>query len=261
MKPRRLLNGDELLPAFAAGAAVQAQREDLLMLVCPDGRRLRVKAAAVADLAARGLLEQPAPGQYALTPEGRARVARLSAPAAPFLAQHRTLVEADVEGAREPVWCDADESPLAWLARRKDKAGKPLLAPHQFAAGERLRADFTRAQMTPRVTANWEAAIARDRRGAGRAVPLAEAVLAAKANVSRALAAAGPEVAGLLLDVCCFVKGLETVERERGWPPRAAKVVLGLALDRLARHYGIEHEARGPAQGRIRAWSAVGEGG
>jgi len=47
------------------------------------------------------------------------------------------------------------ESPLAWLARRKDKDGQPMLTDAEFDAGEKLRADFWFAQMTPRVTANW----------------------------------------------------------------------------------------------------------
>jgi hypothetical protein len=83
-----------------------------------------------------------------------------------------------------------------------------------------------------------------------------EAVVAARQRVRQALDAAGPEFSGLLLDVCCFLKGLADVERDRGWPPRSAKVVLQLGLDRLARHYGLSAVARGRARVSVRTWLA-----
>lgn len=124
-------------------------------------------------------------------------------------------------------------------------------------AGERLRADFTRGQMMPRTTSDWSG-IAADRRGASNTgVDGADAPIAARQRVNAALDAVGPEFSGLLLDLCCFLKGLEDIERDRGWPARSAKVVLQLALDRLARHYGYLAEARGKPKAAVRTWLAA----
>ena len=154
-----------------------------------------------------------------------------------------------------------DESPLAWLARRKDKDGRPLLSETEVAAGERLRADFWFAQMTPRVTANWSLLLSGGggRSGSpdhGAAVP--DAVIAAREKVRLALRAAGPDLAGMLIDVCCHLKGLEAAERSGGWPTRSGKVVLQIALRQLARHYGMEREAarHPPAQANMSHWGA-----
>lgn len=161
------------------------------------------------------------------------------------------------EFGRASVTVDEAESPLAWLARRRGRDGRALIAPHQLQAGERLRADFTRAHLMPRTTSNWSSPMASGRRGAGeRAASFTETMVAARQRVHRALDSVGPEFAGLLLDVCCFLKRLEDVERERAWPARSAKVVLQLALDRLARHYGYANEAHGRKSAAIRTWLA-----
>ncbi len=134
------------------------------------------------------------------------------------------------------------ESPLAWLARRKDKDGQPMLADVEFDAGEKLRADFWFAQMTPRVTANWSLLLSGG--GGGKGAPdigpdVRDSVVAAQERVKRALSAVGPDLAGILIDVCCHLKGLEASERASGWPQRSGKIILQIALRQLARHYGM----------------------
>jgi hypothetical protein len=127
------------------------------------------------------------------------------------------------------------------------------------AAGERLRRDFEVGNLQPRVTANWSASVNTGRRADAGLADLTEAALAARLRFDRAMQAVGPEFSGILIDVCCFLKGLETVERERQWPARSAKLVLRLALQSLARHYGLAASATGKqATGRVRHWGAEG---
>jgi hypothetical protein len=132
-----------------------------------------------------------------------------------------------------------------------------MIAPHQLLAGERLRTDFTRAHLMPRTTSNWESPISSDSRGGG-AGAFNDMMITARQRVNQALDAAGPEFAGLLVDICCFLKGLEDIERARAWPARSAKIVLQLALDRLARHYGYAAKATGNGRAPIRTWLAEG---
>lgn len=157
---------------------------------------------------------------------------------------------------------NVSESPLGWLKSRKGADGRALVGDKQFAAGERLRAEFTFAQLTPRVTMNWAGlALSRKTRGgAGHVAPPADNVVAARMRVTAALRAVGPEFADILIDVCGHLKGLEAISKSEGWPSRSAKLLLDRALTSLARHYGLITEVpveRVLAE-RLRHWGGAG---
>jgi hypothetical protein len=167
-------------------------------------------------------------------------------------------------GARQraAATINPDESPIAWLRRRKDRNGQPMISQTQFDAGERLRGDFWFAQMTPRTTTNWSSLSPQQRGrryGAARqsATDMLDSAAAAAERVRRALSSVGPELSGVLIDVCCHLKGLEDAERAAGWPQRSAKIVLQLALTSLARHYGLEAPAASDARGIVRHWGSA----
>ncbi|MDQ2633067.1 MAG: DUF6456 domain-containing protein [Pseudomonadota bacterium] len=154
---------------------------------------------------------------------------------------HRDIgtMTVDTDAGRDIVVVNWSESPLAQLMRRKGRDGKMFLTAAEFQAGERLRTDYTRGQIMPRLGANWVASVSSGRRDGGIA-DLTDAALAARMRVENAIRAVGPELSGILIDVCCFLKGMETVEMERGWPVRSAKIVLKTALGVLSRHYNPE---------------------
>ena len=153
------------------------------------------------------------------------------------------------------------ESPLEWLHTRRGADGEPLISQAAFDAGERLRADYTRAGFMPRLGPDLTGTIPGRGRKAGARGPgeIMDAALMARDRVNAALTSAGSDLAGVAVDICCHLKSLGEVERERGWPKRSAKVVLDLALSRLAAHYGIGEVAKGPVRARrIEHWGAVG---
>ncbi|WP_332684325.1 DUF6456 domain-containing protein [Bosea sp. (in: a-proteobacteria)] len=162
-----------------------------------------------------------------------------------------------VAGEAQAVVLDERESPLLWLHRRPGKDGRPQISTAEFAAGERFRAELTLAQMLPRVTVNWDAGLAAGTQASSRdPASASDASLAARQRVRQACKRLGPELSGLAIDVCGFLKGLDAVERERGWPARSAKVVLRLALAALAEHYGLAGKT-GRGSAAAFAWQAA----
>lgn len=228
----------------SAAAAEAAAAPDQLLLDGGDRGRISVQRTLVDDLIEEGLVIWSA-SQLNLTPLGAALLADLQE--SPHRHQHAEVGYQTVhtEEGFVPLQVNRSESPLAMLARRKDRNGNPFLSEREFRAGERLRADYTRGQLMPRMSANWETPVSNTRRGPrDRITDLTDAALAARMRVNRALQAVGPELAGPLVDVCCFLKGIEQVESERGWPPRSAKLILKTALSVLSRHYEPETASR-----------------
>lgn len=126
------------------------------------------------------------------------------------------------------------ESPLAWLRSRGHVSSR------QFDAGEALRRDYELSQLGPRVTMQWDAPPAgKTPRGAPRDLDPSEARIAAKARFDEALRILGPGLEDIAWRVLCSGEGLRTAEGALGWPARAGKLVLMLALDRLAEHYRL----------------------
>jgi hypothetical protein len=225
------------------------------------GRKLTaVSTETVGSLLTRGLIEKRGPDCYAVSEVARNWIKRLEGGDQPFRTQHDAIAKAPVPGEDREVLTNLDESPIATLARKFAKNGTPFLSRDLVVAAEKLRRDFEIGHLQPRVTANWSASINRGRRTGepGNIEDLTEMALSARRRVDRAIEAVGPELSGVLIDVCCFLKGLETVERERQWPARSAKLVLRIALQALARNYGLTASATGPTDGRgkVRNWGA-----
>ncbi len=133
---------------------------------------------------------------------------------------------------RAQVTVNLAEQPLAWLARRGH------ISAAQLRAGTRLRDDFHAAGAGPRVTMRWDPVPA-SRRVGGAPEP-GGGQIAARRRFDAAVAACGPGLSDVLWRVVCMGEGLEAAERGLGWPARAGKLVLSLALDRLVGHYGLD---------------------
>lgn len=144
--------------------------------------------------------------------------------------------QAGIGGAcpRRSVTINLAESPLGWLLARGHVSRR------QYEAGERLRSDWERAQLAPRVTMMWDSApVARGRGGSAKGADLTDAQMDAKRRFDGAIESAGPGLADILWRVVCAGEGMRDAETALGWPARAGKLVLTLALDRVAAYYKL----------------------
>jgi hypothetical protein len=157
-------------------------------------------------------------------------------PSPRLLAERPIAGDAAPPGRRRParsVTVNLAESPLGWLFARGHVSRR------QYDAGERLRADWERAKLAARVTMTWDAApVARSRGGSAQVDPNGSQ-LDARRRFELAVAEAGPGLADILWRVVCAGEGMRDAETALGWPARAGKLVLGLALDRVADYYRI----------------------
>jgi hypothetical protein len=231
-----------------AGATLALAREmDRAVVVrdASDGdpaRTAMVERATAEVLALRDLVDcddlDARVLRYRITGAGRSEL-RLRMAARENAAQARTeagLAEARrrargvAPGQTRPAFA---ESPLAGLARRRDKDGVPFLGKGLVAAGERLREDFELAQLEAESPPDWlklmrsETVVPLPDRGPGQA----------RARVAAALQALGPGLGDVALRCCCLLEGMEETEARLGWSARSGKIVLRIALHRLRMHY------------------------
>lgn len=133
--------------------------------------------------------------------------------------------------SRRSVTVNVAESPLGWLHARGH------LSPRLFDAGERLRADYERAGIAPSITMRWD--LARMRGASDAGLSPTERQIAAKDRFDGAMTAAGQGLADVLWRVVCACETVPEAERGLAWPARSGKLVLKLALERVADFYRL----------------------
>lgn len=142
-----------------------------------------------------------------------------------------------VQGGRRParsVTVNLAESPLGWLLARG------LIEERQFDAGEKLRSDWERANLAPSLTMRWDAAPrSGNRRASEDHLEPTERQAAARQRFDAAMAALGRDLNDIAWRVICSGEAMPVAEKALGWPVRSGRLVLRMALDRLADFYRL----------------------
>ena len=125
------------------------------------------------------------------------------------------------------------ESPLGWLHARGH------ISDRQYDAGEKLRSDWERANLAPNITMRWNAAPVSGRRGGSAMLTESEAQLSAKQRFEKAIDHLGRDLNDIAWRTICGGEGVPAAEKNLGWPARSGKIVLKIALDRLADYYRL----------------------
>jgi transposase-like protein len=251
---RRMCEGGAVLAVAAEMDKAVVVRET----ASGDTTRLAVVERAVAEaMALKEWIACARPSRisrYHITRAGRAALSRLVASAencaVGFAEAQQAFDGAPCHGGARARGDDAAarprhravETPLALLARRRDRSGGKFLSDDLVRAGERLREDYEMAALVPCRGESWDRFLTAAEDAASTASPASKA---ARGRVIGALRDLGPGLGDVALRCCCYLEGLEQAEAALGWSARSGKVVLRIALQRLKRHYATLGEAGG----------------
>jgi hypothetical protein len=157
-------------------------------------------------------------------------------PSRPGMIEGVTLI-ADGDGRLIHRRANLGQSPIAWLARRRDENGQAWLSPAQVAAAGRLGLEAEAALRGPSLTMRWDALPRSGGGSATRAEP-GDQAMAAGRRVEAALSACGPARA-MVEAICIRASSLQLAEQDLGLRRRSGRALLMQGLTELAVHYRI----------------------
>ncbi len=193
------------------------------------------------------LIEIKKTGGYQISKTGKFYYRRQYSQIDPFREQHQNI-EKTPEGRIK----NTTETPLEWLKSRVNKGGIKFTEA-EFAAGDRIRKEYELAKMNHTMSIDYEKPIVQDGRKSGKVTyDLPDFVLDTRQKLRKTLNAVGEDLADILIIVCCQLSGLEEAEKVMQWPRRSGKLVLKIALARLAQYYGWQPANRFSTSKRIR---------
>lgn len=218
---------------FASGWQIHSEG-DGYRLVAKGVRKGAVRRELVIWLQQRDLLQVSPDGKgFVLSASGRSWHQRAGEGGQAYRRQHQSL-------ARRPdgTLANMREDPLLWLLRRRGRDGRSLISRVAYEAGHRLQRDYLAASRVSGMVVDWSRASEKSTHATPHP-PRAEQLLEARRRFEKAIEAMGADLADIAVEICCHGTGLEEAEKRLGWPRHSARVILRIALSRLARHYGL----------------------
>lgn len=241
-------------PGAVLAVAVDMEKA-VVVRETPDGGTVRsavVDSHVAQAMALQDWIECDDPGRisrYKITGTGRAALSQMTAQHESKLRDYRdnslefqnsdqasiALLQEETDPRYRRLRNAFTESPLAILGRRRGKDGQPFLEAGMLAAGERLREDYELSQIQAQELAAWEQSLWSEETPDWPDT-LSPAVRAARYRLTEALQDLGPGLGDIALRCCCYLEGLEAIEKAMGWSARSGKIVLRIALQRLQKH-------------------------